>query len=337
MSFINKRLIKEIHQLIKDQSSKPLLENDYLVHYDDENTNLIHAIIKGPQDSLYRHKFIRLDFEIPDNYPHSPPSVKFINHDSVRIHPNMYEDGKCCATILNTWGDDPLEKWTSSMGIETILVMFHSFLDNNPYMYEPGGRDDPTYSVYVLYQSWYTCLIRYLQYESIDLFKDFIVNYLMTNIDDIFSDLTKLQNEYPNNYYFTSCFEVDNYIINYTNVISQLSGYYSYINYNDEFLDEKEISSLTEEYNLQQHICEICFDTNNYPDLITTACNHNFHKICLEEHIKTNKNICPLCRTEINMETFSLSSDNWMINPITKRRIKIGGKTYKELRDNGIL
>lgn len=335
MSQINKRLIKEIHQLIKQQSSKPILENDYLVYYDDDNTNLIHTIIKGPKDSIYRHKFIRLDFEIPDNYPHSPPSVKFINHDGVRIHPNMYEDGKCCATILNTWGDDPLEKWTSSMGIETILVMFHSFLDNNPYMYEPGGKDEPTYSIYVLYQSWYTCLLRYLQYETIHLFKDFIVNYMMTYIDDITTDLTKLQIDYPYGYYFTSCFEIDNYIINYTNVMNQLSEHYSYINYNNNSFDV--IESDYEDDESTQHVCEICFDTNDYYHLIKTSCNHNFHKTCLQEHIKTNNNVCPLCRTEINMKKNTPLSNEWIINPITKRRIKVGGKTYKELKDNGVI
>lgn len=332
MSCINKRLIKEIHQLIKQQTSKPLLENDYLVYYNDESTQIIHTIIKAPYDSLYRHKFIRLDFEIPDNYPHSPPVVKFINHDSVRIHPNMYEDGKCCATILNTWGDDPLEKWTSSMGIETILVMFHSFLDNNPYMYEPGGRDDPTYSVYVQYQSWYTCLLRYLQYESIELFKDFITSYLMTNIDSVFTDLGKLETEYPNDYYYTPCFEVDNYIINYANIINQLSTHYSYINY-DETLQEE-----SQELNYpSQHLCEICFDTHNYNVFIKTTCNHNFHKICLDEHIKTNNEICPLCRSNLGLNDIVECVQHWVINPITKRKIKVGGKTYKELRDNGII
>ena len=338
MSWINKRLIKEINQLIKQQTSKPLLENDYLVYYNEENTNIIHTIIKAPHDSIYRHKFVRLDFEIPENYPHSPPSVKFINHDSVRIHPNMYEDGKCCATILNTWGDDPLERWTSSMGIETILIMFHSFLDNNPYMYEPGGRDDPTYSVYVQYQSWYTCLIRYLQYETIEMFKEFITTYLMINIDNVFTDLYSLQIDYPNDYYFTSCFEVDNYIINYTNVINQLSGYYSYISPNNKWLEDQTTNSdSNESMSITQHACEICFDTYDYKQFVRTNCNHNFHKRCLDQHVKTNNNICPLCRSELSNVLSSPVSDLWLINPITKRRIKVGGKTYNELRDAGVI
>ena len=112
---MNKRLLKELIQLVNEQNSKPFLENDYLIYFDDSNISKISSIIKGPYDSLYRHKFIRLDFEIPDNYPHSPPKVTFVNHDGVRIHPNMYENGQCCATILNTWGSSIYEKWTSSI------------------------------------------------------------------------------------------------------------------------------------------------------------------------------------------------------------------------------
>ena len=189
---VNRRFLKEVRQLYIQQSQRELLDNDYLISYNETNMNRLHAIIRGPNDSVYRHKFVRLDFKIPDNYPHSPPEVSFINYDGVRIHPNMYESGKCCATILNTWGDSKFEKWTSSMGIETILITFHSFLDNNPYMYEPGGRDDQSYTDYVLYQSWISCLIRYLQNERIELFSNFIHNYMLTNIDGIFNDLYNL-------------------------------------------------------------------------------------------------------------------------------------------------
>ena len=94
MSFINKRLLKELSDLEKKQNSTSLLDNDYLIYYDDNNLNKIYAIIKAPYESVYRHKFIRLNISIPENYPHSPPKVTFVNHDSVRIHPTMYQDGQ---------------------------------------------------------------------------------------------------------------------------------------------------------------------------------------------------------------------------------------------------
>lgn len=111
------------------------------------------------------------------------------------------------------------------MGIETILLTFHSFLDNNPYTY------DHSYTVYVLYQSWITCLIRYLQYEKIPQFQQMIHNYMLVNIDNIFDELDELNEEYPYNIYNTRCFEVDNYIINYDMIRQSLMNYYNYINY----------------------------------------------------------------------------------------------------------
>jgi ubiquitin-protein ligase len=215
MSIVNKRLLREIKSLLENQNTKPLLDNDYLVLLNEENSNLVHTIMKAPTDSVYKHTFIRLDFEIPSDYPHSPPKVFFINHDNVRIHPNMYEDGKVCATILGTWPSDN-EKWTSSMGIETTILALMSFFDNNPYTHEPGGRDNPTYTTYVRYQSFITCLIRYLQKEPIYEFKYYIQEYMLSYIDQIFLELDRLHSLYPPNYYYTPCFEIDNFHVNYS-------------------------------------------------------------------------------------------------------------------------
>jgi ubiquitin-protein ligase len=349
---MNKRFQKEIKNLYIQQTQKEVLENDYLIYYNDENINCVHSIIKAPRDSIYRHKFIRLDFTIPDNYPHSPPSVKFINFDGVRIHPNMYQDGKCCATILNTWGNDKFEKWTSSMGIETILLTFHSFLDNHPYMYEPGDRDDPSYSVYVQHQSWYSCLIRYLQYEKIDLFNTYMYSYLLSNIDSIFTDLEQLNDLYPYGCYNTRCFEVDNYIINYQKISDTLQQYYNYIDFTakSKKIDENETF---EEFINKEYRCYICFDTRIVGSVEETVvgsveetdkniklnCTHCFHKDCLKDHIISNNNICPMCRTELTESDNNNLKENvlWIINPLTKRRVKIGSKTYNYLKDNDVI
>lgn len=345
---MNKRFQKEIRQLYIQQSNRNLLDNDYLIFYNEEDINCLSAIIKGPCDSVYRHKFIRLDFKIPPNYPHSPPEVTFVNYDGVRIHPNMYENGKCCATILNTWGDDKFEKWTSSMGIETILLTFHSFLDNNPYTYEPGGRDDSSYTVYVQHQTWISCLIRYLQNENISLFVEFINVYLLTNIDSIFNDLQQLAEMYQIGYYETRCFEIDNYSINYSKISTVLQYYYNYMdleesqqhNYSfSEFLNTSTGRNPDTDYN-----CCICYDSGDqnlenqhYKNL---ECNHRFHKECLKNHIINNNNICPMCRkplteSEVNELQEAEMNAGWMINPLTKRKIKIGGRTYNYLVNNG--
>jgi ubiquitin-conjugating enzyme E2 G2 len=341
---MNKRLLKELRDLILEQNKKPLLENDYLISFDEANMNKIYTIIKCPYDSVYRHKFVRLNFDIPEDYPHSPPKVTFVNYDNVRIHPNMYENGKCCSTILNTWPSDN-EKWTSSMGIETVLLTFHSFFDNNPYTYEPGGKDDPSYTEYVLFQSWKTCLLRYIRdYSQPELFTTFIHNYLMVYIEDIFNDLSELIKDYPYGPSFTRCFEIDNYTINYDNVVYLLEQYYQYIDYKENYLETSEDIDYDTFIN-KDYICNICFDTNDKCDrVIELSCKHSFHIKCVNNHIENNGNICSLCRNNINIDdlnqitcSFKKTIDDWIINPETKRRVKIGSRTYKRLLDEGII
>jgi hypothetical protein len=41
--------------------------------------------------------------------------------------------------------------------------------------------------------------------------------------------------------------------------------------------------------------CSICLSDKN-EKVTTTTCNHNFHKHCLDEWLKTN-NTCPYCRS----------------------------------------
>lgn len=330
---MNKRFYKEIYNLIKQQQSN--INNDYIVDLDEDDTNCVRVIIKAPYDSVYRHKFIRLNMTIPENYPHSPPKVTFINYDGIRVHPNMYEDGRCCASILNTWGDCKYEKWTSSMGIESIIQTFYSFLDNNPYTHEPGGRDDETYTVYVLYQSWYTCLLRYLQNETIDIFKEFIYSYMLKHIDDIFGDLEFLNESYKPNVYYTNCFETGYYRIDYKRIKDYLLYYYN--SFDIDIIDNNNEIEQTEQFD-DNFDCDICYNTNSEFKLVKLNCIHTFHKECILTHIKSNGQLCPMCRQDISDSKYKeLLEVDWIINPQTKRKVKKGSRTYKYLKDNGII
>jgi ubiquitin-protein ligase len=366
MSQVNKRLLREMKSLVHQQNTRPLLENDFLVTLNEENANLVHAIIKAPADSVYRHTFIRLDLEVPDDYPHSPPKVTFVNHDGVRIHPNMYEDGKVCATILGTWPSDN-EKWTSSMGIETVLVALTSFFDNHPYTYEPGGRDDPSYTVYVRYQSFVTCLVRYMERETLASFKDYIFGYFLGNMDAVFEELLALNNQYPANFYHTRCFEIEYFMVNYNAINVRLQNILEEILFNDDpgndpgdvddierlLYAECEVDpDITEDPNEtttdaattkvspvdeKDYRCCICFDTEANGPVETLNCQHTFHKRCIQTHIEKNNRVCPLCRQYIVSfsHTRYKQTTTWVINPKTQKRIKVGGKTYNGLVEEG--
>jgi hypothetical protein len=243
----------------------------------------------------------------------------------------MYEDGKCCSTILNTWPSDN-EKWTSSMGIETVLLAFMSFLDYHPYTHEPGGRDDPSYTIYVRYQSFKTCLIRYIQYETNPLFLKYISMYLFRFKDQIFRDIRDLEWEVPYDFYYTSCFEIDRYYLDYSQIRDLLSTYMMFFleNENDQNEDQSEDQDKDQSEKRNDHLdfsCEICFDTGNDEQevLLTLECFHKFHEKCLKNHIAENGDICPICRKD---------STNWVINPLTNRRVKRNSRTYNLLFKN---
>jgi len=358
MLSVNKRLLKELRLLTIQQNSKNLLDNDYLISFDESDLTKVFAIIKGPKDSLYRHKFIRLNFDIPNDYPFSPPKVSFVNYDGTRMHPVFYETGVVCCTILNTWpsveseSKNKLEAWTSSLGIETVILTFLSFLDNEPYTYEANAPNNESYNTYVLFQSWYTCLIRYIENKNKqpELFTTFISNYLLLNVSNIIEDLRDLNDTYPPDAYSTNCFYIGYYLINYIQVINKLGEWYNFIDYKEHIESEQENLSFND-FSNTDYICNICFDTESldqYDDeQINLSCKHNFHIECIKLHVNNNGNICSLCRTDINKEDLEkINVENnvknnveglWIVNPETKRKVKIGSKTYKRLKLENII
>jgi ubiquitin-protein ligase len=318
---MNKRVVKEFASLLKNQNSKSLLDNDFLIS-PDSTLDCVRVIIKCPEDSLYRHK-----------YPHSPPDVYFINHDFARIHPNMYEDGKCCATILNTWGDKIDEKWTSSMSIESIIIGFMSLFDNDPYAHEPGNIGNTSYDTYVLYHSWYTCLLEYLVNEYDRLFYTYINEYLQKNISTMLQEIDMLNYIYPQGVYRTECYEIDNYTLNYTNVRRSLIEYYNYYYTNASVHEgvKETIDKITQDE--KSYKCSICYDTTGVDDFcIVLECSHEFHIPCIEKHTTHNHHLCPLCRSEITKNDYALIT-NKFITCVSGKRYRKNGRTFNKIME----
>ncbi|KAI9667179.1 MAG: ubiquitin-conjugating enzyme E2 Ze [Alyxoria varia] len=186
---------------------------DYYVRFKDENILSFDAYIFGPDDSLYSNKVVKVHFDIPSDYPFSPPKAGFIQHSGGRIHPNLYVEGKICLSILGTW---PGEPWAQSMGIDTgaffyiwrliylcndhllinnndtvVLITIRSLLDKEPFKHEPGQKNDPGFNKYVEYATWQYLLLDYLDRESDPELRQFLFQYVQRNGDKAKQELQK--------------------------------------------------------------------------------------------------------------------------------------------------
>lgn len=333
--YMSKRLQKELVQLINTQKSRPFLDNFFIVS-PESTLDFIKVLIKAPFDTVYTHKFIRLNFNIPEDYPYSPPTVYFVNHDKARIHPNIgeREDGKCCSTILNTWGNNIYEKWTSSMSIESVIIGFASLLDNNPYAHEPGGRGDDSYTSFVLHQTWYTCLFEYLDHEQDEFFYTFINEYIQRNIFIIMRDIDILSRQYQANIYNTKCYEIGDYEVDYEYIKVCMDYYYKKY-YTIDFNETTSVFPIVplQSSSTEQETCSICYDTREYLNdfTIKLQCGHTFHLDCLEFHLKKNPLLCPMCRRRLEIDEYKLVIDEYVASNSSGKRYKKTNRTYSNL------
>lgn len=159
-----------------------------IAFFKDEDLLHFTAYVKGPDDSLYRHKLVKLKFDIPINYPFVPPKVTFVQHKGQRIHPNLYVDGKVCLSILGTW---PGEPWAFGMTCDSVLITIRSLLDNQPYCHEPNQRDNPAFNKYVRYTTWRWLLLDYLQHETDPAARIWLRRYLRRNGPEMLTELRR--------------------------------------------------------------------------------------------------------------------------------------------------
>lgn len=100
------------------------------------------VLITGPADTPYANGCFEFDVYFPQDYPNSPPLVNLetTGGHSVRFNPNLYNDGKVCLSILNTWHGRPEEKWNpqTSSFLQVLVSVQSLILVAEPYFNEPG-------------------------------------------------------------------------------------------------------------------------------------------------------------------------------------------------------
>jgi ubiquitin-conjugating enzyme E2 G1 len=101
---------------------------------DDNNMFVWDLIIEGPPDSLYTGGYFKAKMRFPHDYPNMPPEMRFV---SKMFHPNIYEDGKVCISILHPPGKDAFneqeredEKWRPILGVDAVILSVMSMLQS---------------------------------------------------------------------------------------------------------------------------------------------------------------------------------------------------------------
>ena len=112
---------------------KRAVPNMSLQLQEDDILNWKIALIIINPDSLYYGGYFLASMKFPSNYPYSPPEFQFTHP---LYHPNIYQDGKLCISILHAPGEDEMsgelaaERWSPAQRVESVLLSIISLLDD---------------------------------------------------------------------------------------------------------------------------------------------------------------------------------------------------------------
>ncbi|XP_073151284.1 probable ubiquitin-conjugating enzyme E2 24 isoform X2 [Henckelia pumila] len=129
--------LKKVHQewsILKND----LPETIYVRAYEDR-MNLLRALIIGTSGTPYHDGLFFFDFYLPPQYPNEPP-ILYYHSGGLRTNPNLYETGKVCLSLLNTWGGSDSEVWNpaSSTVLQVLVSLQALVLNEKPYFNEAG-------------------------------------------------------------------------------------------------------------------------------------------------------------------------------------------------------
>ncbi|XP_057525752.1 putative ubiquitin-conjugating enzyme E2 38 isoform X1 [Amaranthus tricolor] len=115
-----------------------LPENIYVRAYESQ-LYLLRAVIIGPAGTPYHDGLYVFDVFFPAAYPNHPPLVHF-HSNGFRMNPNLYDCGKVCLSLLNTWNGERNEMWlpNKSTVLQLLVSIQALILNAEPFFNEPG-------------------------------------------------------------------------------------------------------------------------------------------------------------------------------------------------------
>ena len=192
-----KRILKDVINIMKN----PLHDQGIYYKHDENDIRIGQAMIIGPKDTPYQNGMYFFNFCFPLDYPFSPPKLTYhTNGLDIRFNPNLYEDGKVCLSILNTWRG---EQWTSCQTISSVLLTLVSILIKEPFLNEPHktkkSRDFKTYHKIVEWGNINVAIYGVLKMNFSffsDLFKQEILSHIQNNNEEIKQQIKTLNKKY---------------------------------------------------------------------------------------------------------------------------------------------
>lgn len=107
-----RRIVKETQRLLSEPAPG-IRATPY-----SDNLRYFNVIIAGPSASPYDKGIFKLELFLPEEYPMSPPKVRFITKI---YHPNIDKLGRICLDILK-------DKWSPALQIRTVLLSIQALL-----------------------------------------------------------------------------------------------------------------------------------------------------------------------------------------------------------------
>jgi ubiquitin-conjugating enzyme E2 Z len=178
--------------------------SDIFIDVDEKDMTTFKILFFGPSDSVYHHGIFVFEMKLSDNYPFDVPKVKFLTGGMInaRIHPNLYQDGKVCLSILNTWGG---KEWSPLLTIEKVFITIRALLDKNPIAHEPAynsyKENNPLSIAYSLNAEYYSIksiidvMNFYNNISPLSPFREIIKKYIQDNKKDILEKIEKFEDK----------------------------------------------------------------------------------------------------------------------------------------------
>ncbi|CAO3637643.1 unnamed protein product [Cunninghamella blakesleeana] len=118
-----------LQRQLKDLTRNPV--PGFVVELKDDNILKWSVAIIGLPNTIYEGGYFKATMGFTSEYPFKPPTFRF---DREFYHPNVYDDGRLCISILHPPGDDPIsgekaeERWNPTQSVESVLMSIISLL-----------------------------------------------------------------------------------------------------------------------------------------------------------------------------------------------------------------